>query len=704
MDPIDVFRAEVHDRCEELERALIGLEERPDDRDQIAAAFRALHTIKGSGAMFDVPPLVDFTHQLETVFVEFRDGRAVVTPAAIDLTLSARDHITTLLDVGDAPLDERTRDTGAGLIGELERLVGIEAGPGGPPPRSATTAPGNAREEPDRSTAGARDGDTTSYRITYQPSRDTFRIGANPLAVLRELASLGDALPIGRLRPGPHLAVDAPPPDPTDCLLSWEILLATREPRSAIDDVFMFVDEQTRVSIEAIPTQDHRRLGEILVDQGAVERDVLERFLESELLIGQRLVRGGLVSPDDVEDALVEQQWSDRRTADGAGSATTRPGTAAIRVSTDRLDRLVNLVGEFVSLEARIANHAAARVDRELTSYAEQLSRLVRETRELSMEMHMIPVDTLFAPFRRLVRDLARDLGREITLSISGGETELDRNVVDALRDPLVHVVRNAIDHGIEPPDARVAAGKSRSGRLSLEAAHAGAEVLIVVEDDGAGIDVERVRRRAAERGLLAADASITPAQAHELLFQPGFSTAAEATSVSGRGVGMDVVRRNVERLRGSVALSDRRGGGTRVEIRIPLTLAIVEGLLCQVGEQYYLVNIDAVRACIDGAETRVTRSGDVFDFRGTPVPLIYLAHRFGIDGVGEDDPVVVVATSAGPIAIVVSRLHGTFQSVVKPLGRLFDGVDGISGAVFLGDGTPALMIDTEGLARTVAR
>jgi two-component system chemotaxis sensor kinase CheA len=312
------------------------------------------------------------------------------------------------------------------------------------------------------------------------------------------------------------------------------------------------------------------------------------------------------------------------------------------------------------------------------------------------MELHMVPVETLFSPFRRLVRDLAKELGREVRLEMSGTETELDKNVVESLRDPLLHIVRNSIDHGIEPPDVREKSGKPRAGRLLLRAGYTGALVSIRVEDDGAGINDEKVLARARQRGLVEETATLSHRQIVDLIFAPGFSTAETATQVSGRGVGMDVVRKNVESLNGAVSITSAQGSGTVVELRIPLTLAIVEGLLAEVGGQYFLINLAYIRECIDGGSLKRTKEQNMFDFRGQIVPIIDLAAHFGLGIAGPEDPVVVVQAGDTIVGLTVAALHDNHQSVVKSLGKMFSQIEGLSGAVFLGDGTPALMLDVE--------
>jgi two-component system, chemotaxis family, sensor kinase CheA len=651
LDPVDVFREEARDLLVELERCLIGLGTTPDDQSLVDAAFRSLHTIKGSGSMFDLAELTTFAHDLETVFVRIRDSRSPVSQEIVDLTLEAVDHLSLLVDGGTETAGQRAE--ASRIVAELHALTGTDE-----------------VDQPDA--AGPSDStdtgriDTGVYRIEYQPSRETFLVGTNPLALLAEVRELGECTVVGSLAELPSLDDF----DPQRCYFRWSISVKGAVAKSALEDVFMFVDPDSSVTI-------------VEVDQ---PRDLPAPGLPP---------RDDVAVPEAAPGAAPEE-------AAGAGSVITA-GASSIKVRTDRLDRLVNLVGELVSLQAQVTLRASQLGDRQMAAHAEQLERLVREARGLSMEMHMVPVESLFAPFRRHVRTLAGELGREVSLQITGNDTELDRNVVEQLRDPLLHIVRNAIDHGIEAPDLRTERGKGRAGMLRLSADYSGAMVRIRVEDDGAGLDTGRIRARAEERGIIEAGSHLSTTELQELLFAPGFSTAATATAVSGRGVGMDVVRRNVEALSGTVSLSSVEGEGTTVELRIPLTLAIVEGLLAEAGGQLFLVKLEYIRECVDGSISQGRSSGDMLDFRGAVVPLLDLARFFGIGDDSrsrEERAIIVVDAGDQRVGLVVDRLLGNHQSVVKSLGRLLAGIDGVSGAIFLSDGSPALMLDVERVVR----
>lgn len=701
IDPKEIFREEARELLDELEASLIGLEDNPSDRSLIDTAFRALHTIKGSGTMFDLTELVAFAHDLESAFVTIRDEGLSVNQQIVDLTLAARDHLSTLVE--GQPLEEEEKRNASTVVASLREVVAAARGTIDTPSGTGSAEPvagGSASATPQQEEVADSDdtGKTNLFRVEYRPSKRTFAIGTNPLILIQEIKSLGEILSLGYTSNVPDLSNY----DPEACYLAWDFLVTTNSSRQSIEDIFMFIDDESDLEIAAVDPGEYRRLGEILVDRGDLTAQELETLLSERPPLGEMLVQEGVVGKESVRNALEEQKWASQFTQGGkAPTSISAEAISSIKVRTDRLDHLVNLVGELVSLQAQVSLRANYLGDREMAAYAEQLERLVRESRELSMELHMVPVETLFSPFRRLVRDLAKELGREVRLELEGTETELDKNVVESLRDPLLHIVRNSIDHGLEPPAVREERGKPRVGRLVMRAGYTGALVSIRVEDDGGGIDADRVLKRAVERGVVAEGETLSKSQIYELIFAPGFSTAETATQVSGRGVGMDVVRRNVENLNGAVNVSSELGVGTTVELRIPLTLAIVEGLLAEVGDQYFLINLAYIRECIDGASLSRTRNQNMFDFRGQIIPVVDLAEHFGLGKVSDEDPVVVVQAGEAIVGLAVNTLHDSHQSVVKSLGKMFSHIEGLSGAVFLGDGTPALMLDIERIVRT---
>lgn len=682
-NPLDTFREEARELLGELEQSLIQLEEDPTDLEQIHRAFRSLHTIKGSGNMFELSNLVSLAHAVESAFASLRDGRTTPDAKLIDMALRARDVIEGFLAEGDEAPDlvvaAREIQNGVAEYAPVERRAG---------------------RLDRRGESGVGVGRPTTYRIQFKPAPDSFKTGANPLLILKELSELGESLVVG----SPQAIPDLSSIDPESCYLSFDILLTTGRGLDAVKDVFIFVEDEATVNVDVVDDSllsdadlNYKRLGEILVERGDISASELEAAVSRREFLGEALVRSGYVTAEQVKAALAEQEYV-RTLRQSRQSAEL---SSSIKVKTEKLDSLVNLVGEFVSMHASLTTMAASRRDEDLQVFSEQMENLVREMRDLSIEMHMVPIELLFMGFRRLVRDLSSELDKAVRLSMSGTETELDKNVIDALKDPLLHLIRNSIDHGIERIEERRAAGKPEEGNLHLHAYYAGAGVVIEVRDDGRGMDVAAIRRKAVDRGLLDAELQYDDEEILECIFLPGFSTAETATSVSGRGVGMDVVKRNIEQLGGSVRVATEKGRGTTIRIRIPLTLAMVEGLLATIGEDFFMVNIAYIVECLELQSVRRKNDSRFIDYRGHIVPFVDLREYFGYGDTDEKNPqLIIVALEAERIGLVVDRLHDNYQSVIKSLGKVYERVEGISGAVILGDGTPALLLDVDRLVR----
>jgi two-component system chemotaxis sensor kinase CheA len=441
--------------------------------------------------------------------------------------------------------------------------------------------------------------------------------------------------------------------------------------------------------------ESDKKLGEILVENGDISEEDLKKTLEEKKYIGKMLVDKGLVTPGKVESALVEQEHL--RAVKEKTKAKDEPASS-IRVPAEKLDILVNLVGELVTVQARLTQTASVLHDADVVSIAEEVERLTEELRDTTLNIRMLPIGTTFSRFKRLVRDLSQDLGKEIELTTEGEETELDKTVIEQLNDPLVHLIRNCIDHGIESPDIRESLGKPRQGMLNLSAKHSGAYVLIEVTDDGAGLDRERIRAKAVERGLIAHDAEISDKDLYGFIFAAGFSTAQNVTSVSGRGVGMDVVKRTIDALRGSVEVNSEKGVGTTIGLKLPLTLAIIEGLLVKIGVDHFVLPLSAVEECVELTREDVTRTHGrhMAHVRGSLVPYVRLREEFRINGgLPDREQIVITEIDRKRIGFVVDHVIGQHQTVIKSLGRVYRGVEGISGATILGDGTVALIMDT---------
>ncbi len=671
-DPAQTFREEAAELLVQLEETLLNLEQAPGDRDLVDTAFRALHTLKGSGAMFGFDAAAAFTHHLENAFDLVRQGRLAVTSPLIGVGLAARDHIRALIE------DAAGADPAGGeaLLAQLAEMV--EAPPAG--------------EDEDEGEGWREDGEpapaprgAATWRIRFALARDAMERGTNPLLLLDELCGLGTATVTANTDDLP----DLDDIDPAALYLRWDVILTTAQPRSAIDDVFIFVLDDMTLAVESILAGEER-LGDILVDRGAVAPEAVEAAAARQERLGALLVRDGKVSPDGVQAALAEQKHL-RKEGEEA------PAAGSIRVPAERLDGLMDQVGELVIAQARLKQMIAGGDLAQVKSIAEEIERLSNGLRDTTMGIRMVPIGTLFGRFRRLVRDLAKALGKDIALTVAGEETELDKTMIERLNDPLVHLIRNAADHGLEPAEERLAAGKPAQGRIHLAAVHSGAQVLITVSDDGRGMNAAAIRAKAEERGLIAPGAGLSDGELFELVLQPGFSTAAQVTSVSGRGVGMDVVKRNIDSLRGTIAIASRSGAGSEVTLRLPLTLAIIDGLLVRVGRGRYVIPLAAVEECVElsQAEDRRSQGRSFLGIRGELVPFLRLRELFACEAPPEPfQKVVVVSTAELRIGLVVDQIVGEHQTVIKSLSKLHADIQSFSGATILGDGTVALILD----------
>jgi len=648
--PVDkykqAFQEEAREILVELESTLLELNEHPDDSELVGKAFRGLHTIKGSGAMFGFEEVAAFTHNLENAFDGIRTGRLHVTPELIDLTLAALDQIKVMLNsTGDAKVADASSD--CDIQDRLVKLIGLDGHQ-----RADSPTP------PTIETSFDAHAEMTTWKIQFSPGPDLLRTGADPLLMLRELKQLGELRvvtdklelpPIGEL-------------DPERCYLRWEMLLTSLAAREAIADVFLFVEDECELTIEPVAPA------------------------------------APAVSAPEVA-AGPELKWNRR--------ADDHVGESSIRVPAAKLDQFVDLVGELVTVQARLGEIAARGDDADVVAVSEEVERLTSALRENSMSIRMLPIRGTFERFRRLVHDLARDLRKEVELALDGSETELDKTVIDRLNDPLMHLIRNSVDHGIEPPELRLAAGKKAVATVRLSARYSGANVLIEVSDDGAGIDVEAVRKHAVAKGLIAGDAHLTEAQVSSLIMSAGFTTARRVTDVSGRGVGMDVVRQSVEALRGTIHLSSKSGIGTTITLRLPLTLAIIDGLLVRVGHAFFVLPLANSLECVELTRQDIADANGkhVATVRGEIIPYIRLREHFNITTERpEREQIMIAETEDGRCGFVVDEVLGDHQTVIKNLGRFYRHVQFISGATILGDGTVALILDPDRVIQDALR
>ncbi|MFM2065338.1 MAG: hypothetical protein RLZZ584_247 [Pseudomonadota bacterium] len=718
---LHTFISESRELLQDMESALLAIEgsDAGEPRDELVhAVFRAAHTIKGSAGLFGLDPIVAFTHVVESVLDHVRAGRLAVGEDLLALLLDCRDHLTALVDAVEATPGEFAPELLARGEAPLLRLRGClasatgaaaTAAPAAAPTRAALL-PADAVHAALAPLASGEPGAalTDCWHISLRFGREVVKNGLDPLSFIRYLQTLG------RIAGAAILSNELPEPalmDPELCYLGFELALRSDADKPTIESVFEFVRDDCQLRIlpphsriadyvELINRQgEEARLGEMLVRCGTLTAQELERAIQAQAgqpgkLIGTILVEDGVVQPEVVEAALSKQKQVKEI---GAQESRT------VRVDADKLDHLINLVGELIIAGANVNQIAHRARFEELHESTSKLSMLVQEVRDSALQLRMVRIGATFSRFQRVVHDVSRELGKDIALVIDGEDTELDKTVVEKIGDPLMHLVRNAMDHGIEPAERRLAAGKPARGTLRLNAFHDSGSIVITVQDDGGGLKRERILAKAVERGLVGAGHTmLSDSEVYALIFEPGFSTAETVTNLSGRGVGLDVVKRNITALRGSVEIASTEGEGTTVTVRLPLTLAIIDGFLVGAAKSVFAIPLDMIEECVAySAEP----GHDYTNLRGEVLPFIRLREIFGLRGApARSQNIVVLKHGEQRAGLVVDTLMGEFQTVIKPLEAMFAHVKCISGSTILGSGDVALILDVPALVQRAIR
>ncbi len=723
----DAFFEEAAEHLQTMEEGLLQLEQSPGDLDLLNRIFRSAHSIKGGAGMFGLTAVTEFTHKVEGLLDKLRNGDLVVTEAMMNVLLQATDGMKTLVEAaqtGQAADDQR--------IAELrEQVEAVSGGAGGP-------GPAQAKKEPAPTPSPAAPSRPTRYAVSWRPPAWLFQRGLDPSRLLAQAAELGALT--GLVCDESRLP-DLTALEPESCYLGWNFSLETSRPLSDIEAVFDFARDGDDLTIQpvgsgppgetgapepapqelenaaravgeviqelepeppSVQAEGHMLLGEILVEQGTITEAQLREALKKRKPIGQVLVEEHVVSPQQIEKALEKQ-----RTQDNAAAAAKKAEAASIRVETGKIDRVINLVGELVITQSMLSSLGAQFEMAKLPVLLERMAQLEANTRELQervMAIRMLPIGNAFNRFPRLVRDLAGKNGKKIQLVMSGEETELDKTVSESIGDPLTHLVRNSADHGLEPPDERVKAGKPEQGVIRLNAFHEGGNVCITVEDDGRGLNRDKILAKAIKQGLISEQDKLADDQIWALIFRPGFSTADKVTDISGRGVGMDVVKRNIESLGGTVSIKTAPGRGTTFTLKLPLTLAIIDGMTVRVGKEAYIVPLlsilESIQPKADGIKS-VVGKGELITVRDACIPVVRLYEVFGNEPDFTDPKkaiLLIMETEGEQVAVMVDEILGQQQVVIKSMEQNFRKVEGIAGATILGDGTVGFILDVRGL------
>lgn len=662
------FLEEASDLINQLEQALLTLEQDTGNPELVDSIFRIMHSLKGGGGMFGFDNVTAYTHKLENMYDLVRQKKLKVTREMLDITFESADHITSMLnDDGSKAAEIKKNEEilnkriDAILLGDNSGEIVVSRG-------DEVTQIGHA-----------------TYYVKVKPYEHIQKNGTNPFFLIDELVGLGQAkvnIFYSNIPDFENFVFD-------DTYIWWEVVISTDKNEDAIRDVFIFVEDDCEVTIEKLADRD------IFGLEGIEPLLVCRHDFPFDLDKIKSLVTAitALEKAKNESALKVKENSGDEHIKKFAKESSI----SGIRVASEKIDMLMNLVSELITTQAGLNLYADKNKDAELTRIAESLENISRQLRDTAFSITLIPIDYLVVRFRRLVRDLSREVGKEIVFEAKGAETELDKTLIEGISEPLMHILRNSIDHGIESAEERVAAGKSPEGRITLQAYYSGSQVVIAVTDDGAGMNPAKIKRKAIDKGLIPSDAQISDKEIIDLIFMPGFSTSEQVTNISGRGVGMDVVKRKVSDIRGTVQVSSQLGEGTTITIKLPLTLSIIDGMLVRIADVDYIIPLSVIDTIFAVEHTKIAAAfQNVINIEGTQYPFYYLRDEFGItENVPEKEEIIMVKYEDRKIGVVVDNITGEYQAVLKPLGKLYRNQDIFSGASILGDGTVALVLDT---------
>jgi two-component system chemotaxis sensor kinase CheA len=653
---------EANELLANLEGSLLALEASNNDKESIELIFRIMHTLKGNSSMFGLLNVAEFVHDLETIYDKIRNNEMQMTKHLINCSFLCLDHLKNIVIDSDLT-EESNKINHKKLLETISGLIGNESST----PKNQEKTKEEIKQK-------------SLYHIYFEPKENIFENGTNPLFLLAELSDLGNCKTIPHFKKVDSLATFAP----TSCITFWDIFLETEKSVNDIKDVFVFVEDNSIIEVKAL---------NINTDINNVN---FVNFISNTSFTSSRVDLDLIYSkfPEVIIDPSIEETIA---ATNIKKPETKEKAVSSIRVSSDKLDELMNLVSELVTTQAALMLYTKSSKDSELETISENIEKLSRRLRDISFGMTLIPINNLFGRFQRMVRDVAAQLGKEIEFITEGGETELDKTIIETLTDPLMHILRNSLDHGIELPEDRLNKGKAKIGKLTLRAFYSGVFVYIQIIDDGKGIDIEAVREKAISKGLIKENEILTDGQLFEFIFHPGFSTAKKITDVSGRGVGMDVVKRNITDIKGTIAVDSTVNEGTTLTIKLPLTLSIIDGLLVMIDKVNYVIPLSVITKCYEvNTSEMINNFNHVLVLDGEQVPFINTRDEFGsLTTNGSKSQIIVVNNGERKVGVSVDQIIGEYQAVVKSLGKFYKNQDFISGASILGDGTIALVLDT---------
>jgi two-component system chemotaxis sensor kinase CheA len=662
------FIEEANELINELEKSLLELESNPNDPEIVQQIFRVMHSLKGGSSMFGFNKMDKFTHHLENIYDLIRNKKLSLSDEIFNITLASVDHLRTLMHEKDD--SDSTHQVQHDLL--LTKIMDIINENIVAEDNGKTIQHMDARSNKELST----------YYISFIPHADIFSFGTNPLYLIDELCELGEIKIFPRFDNLPEYNTL----DVTQCYVYWDIFLATNQGINAIGEIFIFADDQCDLSV--------RKISEINLLGEAPFIGIIEETIQHQKKVE---VDQLLLLTHELEKVFVKEQEKESRKI---GTQQGETSISSIRVSSEKLDNLINWVSELVTIQARLSLFAQENEIVGLTPISEEVEKISRRLRDDVFSIRLIPIENMLTRFHRLVRELSHDLGKEVVFKTEGTETELDKNIIEILAEPLMHIVRNSMDHGIESAIERKNLGKPKRATILLKAFYSGTNVIIQISDDGKGINPEQIKNHAISKGLIAPDTILTHKETLDLLFLPGFSTSEKVTSVSGRGVGMDVVKRKIAEIRGEVDIESKVNEGTTLTIKLPLTLSIIDGLLVQIGSTKFVIPLSSVHKCFEFKHDTLKNSvNNLIRTDDKEISYFNLRKMFEVEGEApETEHVVVVQYGEIRIGLSVDNIIGQYQAVLKPLGKLYKNQQNISGATILGDGTVALVMDTNKL------
>ncbi len=722
----ELFISESSEILQKMESILLFLELNPVTDDKIHELFRSIHTIKGSAGIFGYEDTVNFTHVVESLLDKVREKEILLDKPLIALLLDCRDHISDLIEyaANDRKLEDSMKSVQLDLLAKLNLYLS-----------NTVSKPEKEEDSLPKDSILANSFNVKSelkpWHISLRFKPETFRDGLEPFSVLKYLNRDGEILNLVTLT---SLIPDLDSLEPESCYTGFEIEYKSDKDMSFILQAFEFVEYDCAINIlapdrslqdllEFLKNSEYKtsKLLRILLEMDTISHDELKqlnRWKRNRNIITKEESNRDKPLPDSIvireitpdylnskEEIHLEENIKEEHIITKSTKESISRESKIIRIDSGKLDHLINLVGELVIGGANINQLSQKRGDPELSESSYFMNHLISEIRETALKIRMVQIGETFNRFQRTVREIGHEMGKEIQLTISGGETELDKTVVEKINDPLMHLIRNAIDHGIESTEERAAKGKPPVGQLLLNAFHETGSIVIEVKDDGKGLNREKILAKAVEKGLVSADKQLTDAEIYRLIFKAGFSTADKITNISGRGVGLDVVEKNIDALRGSVQVFTEKDNGTTFKVRFPLTLAIIDGFLFRVGNSFYVVPLDLVVECLEYKEESLADTGGktYINLRGEVLPFLRLSEFFHTEEEPNTRKNILVIQYAGKHAgLLIGTLHGEIQTVIKPLGKVFEKLRGISGSTILGSGEVGLIIDIPSLFKRV--